>query len=71
MVKKMTVDGGSGGSAAVSSQLHIVYTYESHHIKGEPWNSLKKTAASTLQKRPHPLPPPFYHKKVQKTCNAL
>ena len=38
--RNMAVIDGSGGSAAVSLQLHIVHTYESHHIKGELWNSL-------------------------------
>ncbi len=38
--------------AAVSSQFHIVYTYESHHTKGEPWNYPMKAAAQTFQKRP-------------------
>ncbi len=32
--------GGCGGSATVSSQLNIVHTHESHHIKGEPSNFL-------------------------------
>ena len=46
---------GSGVSAAVSS--HIVHIYESHHTKGETWNSLLKAVAPLLQKRPHPPPP--------------
>ncbi len=54
-------DGSFGdceGSATVSSQLHTVQTtYESHHTKGEPWNSFMKTAAPTFHKRAHPLPP--------------
>ncbi len=37
-------------------QLHFVNTYESHHTKGETWNSLTETAASTLQKRLYPPP---------------
>ncbi len=52
----MALFGGCGGSAAGCSQLHIVHTYESYHTKGEPWNSLMKAAAATLQKRPHPPP---------------
>ena len=34
MVNKFGGDGSSGGST-VSSQLHIVHTYQSHHNKGE------------------------------------
>ena len=45
MVKK-----NFGGSAAVSSHLLIVHTYEFYHNKGEPWNSLMKAAAPTFQK---------------------
>ncbi len=48
------VYGGSGGSASVSSQLHIVPTYDSHHTKGESLNSLIKAADSTFPKRSHP-----------------
>ena len=29
---------GSGGSAAVSLQFHIVHTPLTHHTKGDPWN---------------------------------
>ncbi len=32
----------SGDSVAVSSQFYIVHTYDSHHNKGEPWDSLLK-----------------------------
>ena len=42
----MAVIGGSG----VSSQLHIVHTYESHHTKEELLNSLIKAAALNIPK---------------------
>ena len=54
--KKSLGDGGFGGSATVSSQLHTIHAYESHHTKEELWNSLMKAAAPTFRKRPH-LPP--------------
>ena len=38
----MAVYGGSDGFEVVSSQFHIVHAYESHHVTGEPWNSLMK-----------------------------
>ncbi len=47
---------GSGGFIAFSSELHIVHSHESLHIKGKPWNTLK-AAASTFQKIHHPPPP--------------
>ena len=50
--KKLAGDGGY--SASVSSQLHIDLTYESHHTKGNPCNSLMKAVAPTFQKWPHP-----------------
>ena len=53
----MTVFGDSGESFTVSSQFHNDHNYESHHTKGEPWNSFMKAAAPTFQKRPHPSPP--------------
>ncbi len=54
--REMVGFGGNSGSAAVSSQLHIVHTYESRHSKGEPWNSIMKAAAPTFQKRQDSLP---------------
>ena len=49
--REISFFGGCGISAAVSSLLHIVHTYESPHTKGEPWNSLAlKAAALTFQK---------------------
>ncbi len=47
--------GGSVGFAAVFSYFHL----ESHHTKGEPWNSLMMAAAQTFQKRLLPPPPPL------------
>ena len=44
--REMAVFGSSGGS--ISSQLHIVHTYDSHHTKGEPWNSLMKTVTPSF-----------------------
>ncbi len=57
----MVVFGDSGSSAAVSSQLYIVNTYESHRIKGEPWKSLIKTAAPKCRQVPETTatPPPL------------
>jgi len=61
--QEMVVIGGGGGSDAVSSQFHIVYTHYSHHTKGEPWNSLMKTITPVyrqiLIKTASPPPPPF------------
>ncbi len=37
--KDSVVDGGSGGLTAVSSQFHIVHSYDSYHTKREPRNS--------------------------------
>ena len=34
-----------GDYAAVSSQLQIIHTYDSHYAKGEPWNSLMKVVS--------------------------
>ena len=50
MVKKSwesVVFGSSCGSGVVSTQFHIVHTYNSHHTKGEAWNSHMKSAAPT------------------------
>ena len=45
----MAVFGGSGGYSTVSSQLHIVHSYEYHHTKGTPWNSLINAASQTFK----------------------
>ena len=34
--RDITIFGDGGGSAAVSSQFHIVHTYDSHRTKGDP-----------------------------------
>ncbi len=49
-------NGDSDGPTAISSQLHTVHTYESHHTKGEHLNSLIKAAVPTFHKRPHLTP---------------
>ncbi len=46
----MAVFGGCGSFAAAFSLLHFGYTYEFHHTKGKPWNSLIKAAAPTFKK---------------------
>ncbi len=56
--QEMAVFGGKGSSAAVFSKLVLIYTYESHHTQGEPWNFLMKAVASTFQEKSHS-PPPF------------
>ncbi len=33
-----------------SSKFHIIHTYESHHTKGEPWNSLMKAVTPSYRK---------------------
>ena len=40
--REMLVFVDSGCYAAVSSQFHLVHTFDSHHTKGEPLNSLLK-----------------------------
>ncbi len=47
--KEMSVFGGSGGFIDVSSQFYIVYTYDSHHTKGEPWKSFMKAVACYIK----------------------
>ncbi len=37
--------GSSCGFGVVSTQFHIVHTYNSHHTKGEHWKSHMKSAA--------------------------
>ncbi len=39
---------GTGGSATVSLQLHIVYSFSSHHLQGEPWNFPMKAATPSF-----------------------
>ena len=66
----MAVFGDSGGTAAVSSQFHVLFTpYESHNTKGETLgtNSLMKAAVPTFQKRPHPPPPLIQNKQKKET----
>ena len=40
-----SVKNGTNGGFRSFSQFHIVHTYNSHHTKEEPWNSLMKAAA--------------------------
>ncbi len=40
----MAFFGDSSGFANISSQFHIVHTYESHNTKGEPWKYIMKAA---------------------------
>ncbi len=50
LIQREMVKRNSAGDG-VSTHLHNIYTYESHHTKGKP--------APTFQKRPHP--PPYHN----------
>ncbi len=60
-------EGDGGFRHAVSSQFHNVHAYDSHHTKGEPWNSPMKKEAVLHQdyKTYHnrPAPPPLIHNR--------
>ncbi len=48
---KMAVFGVWDGSATAFSLFHIVHTYDSHHTKGKPRNSLMKAPLLSLNNR--------------------
>ena len=53
----------------VSSHFHIVRTCDSHHTKGEPWNSLKM--AVNVLKITASVPPPSYRFHISNKKNII